>query len=226
MSDYERQRLYTLKQLKILDTSPSEAFDRITRTACRLFDLPVSAVSLTDENRQWFKSRMGTELTEVPRHKSPCSDVSASCELTVIEDFLATDYYRDSPQAELGMRFYAGVPLKTRDGYTLGTLCVLGPEPRTATQEELDGLMDLSAMVMAQIDLRHALGRTDPITLLPNRSQFGEDLEDLAKDLPDRPHHGFLWSLAVWSSWILSPGSWATARSTSSPGKVPGNWKP
>ncbi len=190
MSEYERQRLYTLRQLNILDTPPSEAFDRITRTASRLFGLPVSAVSLTDENRQWFKSRVGTDVAEVPRFRSPCSDVSASCKLEVVEDLLASDFYRTSPQAELGMRFYAGAPLKTRDGYTLGTLCVLGPEPRSASAEELDSLLDLSAMVMAQIDLRHALGRTDPITLLPNRSQFGEDLDDLAKDCPDSPHYG------------------------------------
>ena len=191
MSDYERQRLYTLKQLNILDTPPSEAFDRITRMAARFFDLPLAAVSLTDENRQWFKSRIGTDLTEVPRHRSPCSDVSAQQELVVIEDFLASDFYRASPQAELGMRFYAGAPLKTRDGYTLGTLCVLGPEPRTASRQELDSLLDLSAMVMAQIELGHALGRIDPITLLPNRSQFAEDLEDLARDHPDGQYNAF-----------------------------------
>lgn len=191
MSEYERQRLYTLHQLKILDTAPSEAFDRITRTAGRVFDLPVAAVSLTDENRQWFKSRLGTDVPEVARHKSPCSDVSATSEMVVIEDFLASDFYRNSPQAQLGMRFYAGAPLKTRDGYTLGTLCVLGPKPRTASRQELDCLMDLSAMVMAQIELQHALGRTDPVTLLPNRSQLGDDMEDLARDLPDRTHHAF-----------------------------------
>lgn len=189
MSDYERQRLYTLRQLNILDTAPSEAFDRITRMASKVFGLPVAAVSLTDEDRQWFKSRVGTELTELPRQKSPCSDVSASSDLTVIEDFLATECYRDSPQAKLGMRFYAGAPLTTRDGYTLGTLCVLGPEPRTASRDELDSLLDLSAMVMSQIELQHALGRIDPVTLLPNRNQFSEDFQDLARDHPARQHY-------------------------------------
>lgn len=184
MSDYERQRLQALRQLKLLDTSPSEGFDRITRTARKLFGLPLSAVSLTDEDRQWFKSRMGTEVTEVPRHKSPCSDVSASSEVVVIEDFLASDFYCDSPQAQLGMRFYAGAPLTTRDGYTLGTLCVLGPEPRTASREEIEGLVDLSAMVMAQIELQHALARVDPVTMLPNHRHFADDLEDLSRNQP------------------------------------------
>ncbi|GGY74653.1 sensor domain-containing phosphodiesterase [Marinobacter zhanjiangensis] len=189
MSDYERQRLYTLRQLNLLDTPPSEAFDRITRMASKLFGLPAAAVSLTDEDRQWFKSRVGTELTEVPRYRSPCSDVSASSELTVIEDLLANDCYRNSPQAKLGMRFYAGAPLNTRDGYTLGTLCVLGPEPRAATSDELISLLDLSTMVMAQIELQHALGRIDPVTLLPNRSQFNDDLQDLARERPASRHH-------------------------------------
>lgn len=189
MSEYERQRLYTLKQLKILDTPPSEAFDRITRLASRVFGLPVAAVSLTDNDRQWFKSHVGTEVSEVPRFKSPCSDVSASSEIEVVEDLLARDFYRDSPQAQLGMRFYAGAPLTTRDGYTLGTLCVLGPEPRTASQDELDSLLDLGALVMAQIELEHALGRTDPVTLLPNRSQFGDDLRDIARTQPHTSYH-------------------------------------
>ncbi|WP_148863827.1 sensor domain-containing phosphodiesterase [Marinobacter fonticola] len=189
MSNYEQERLYTLRQLKILDTPPSESFDRITRTAAKLFNLPVSAISLTDENRQWFKSRVGTEFTEVARRKSPCSDISASPEVLVIEDFQANDYYRNAPQAELGMRFYAGAPLTTYDGYTLGTLCVLGPEPRTASKEELAGLVDLSHMVMAQIDLQYALGRVDPITLLPNRIQFTEDLADLAIDYGGETRH-------------------------------------
>jgi hypothetical protein len=72
MSDYERQRLYTLRQLNILDTSASEGFDPITRMAARLFDLPVAAVSLTDKDRQWFKSRVGIDYNEIPRYKSPC----------------------------------------------------------------------------------------------------------------------------------------------------------
>ncbi|BES70146.1 EAL domain-containing protein [Marinobacter nanhaiticus D15-8W] len=189
MSDYERERLFTLRQLRILDTPPSESFDRITRTASKLFNLPLSAVSLSDADRQWFKSRVGTELTEVPRTKSPCSDISATSEVLVIEDFLAKDFYQDCPQAKLGMRFYAGAPLTTHDGYTLGTLCVLGPEPRKASDEELEGLVDLSHMVMAQIELQYALGRVDPNTLLPNRFQLNEDLADLAKDRADETCH-------------------------------------
>ena len=91
----QRQRLYALRQLNILDTPPSERFDRITRMAARVFDLPLAAVSVTDQDRQWSKSRVGTDITKVPRTNSPCSDVWASCELVVIEDFPTSDFYID-----------------------------------------------------------------------------------------------------------------------------------
>ena len=184
MSTYESRRLDTLRKLNILDTTPSEGFDRITRLASKLFGLPLAGVSLTDKDRQWFKSRVGTDICEVPRYRSPCSEVSASSQLLVIQDLLADDFYRESPQAQLGMRFYAGAPLTTREGYTLGTLCVLGTEPRIASQEEIDALIDLSHMVMAQIELQHALKRLDSVTMLPNRTYFADDLEDLKLDRP------------------------------------------
>ncbi|TDT44473.1 EAL domain-containing protein (putative c-di-GMP-specific phosphodiesterase class I) [Halospina denitrificans] len=185
MSLYEEECLRALRQLNLLDTPPSECFDRITRMATQLFDLPVAAVSLTDEDRQWFKSRVGTDMRELPRHKSPCSGVSATSEVLVIEDFLESDCYRDSPQAQLGLRFYAGAPLVTRDGYTLGTMCVLGYEPRSITDNEIRTLQDLSAMVMAQVELQQALGRVDPATALPNSAQVSDDLADLSRDFPD-----------------------------------------
>jgi len=184
MFHYEQQRLHALRQLNLLDTPSSECFDRITRMASQLFDLPVAAVSLTDENRQWFKSRVGTDVRELPRYKSPCSEISATSDVLVIEDLLESDCYRDSSQAQLGLRFYAGAPLLTRDRYTLGTMCVLGYEPRSITYDEIQTLRDLSAMVMAQIELQQALGRIDPATGLPNSAQLHDDLEDLSRDFP------------------------------------------
>ncbi|WP_404398941.1 hypothetical protein [Idiomarina loihiensis] len=76
LHDYERKRLATLRQLNLLDTSPSESFDRITRMASKLFGLPIAAVSLTDKDRQWFKSRVGVEHTEIPRFKACCGEVA------------------------------------------------------------------------------------------------------------------------------------------------------
>lgn len=178
----EEARLDALHQLNLLDTDPSEAFDRITRMAAQLFDLPIAAVSLTDRDRQWFKSRVGVSHWSIPRNKAPCAQVAESSALLVIPDLLADPCYRDSPLARTGVRFYAGAPLVTNDGYALGAMCVLGTEPRQASSSELASLADLGAMVMAQIELQHAFGRVDPVSRMPNRTQFVEDLEDLARD--------------------------------------------
>ncbi|MHB0774896.1 sensor domain-containing phosphodiesterase [Halomonas sp. WWR20] len=185
MHDHEQARLYALRQLNLLDTPPSESFDRITRMASQLFNLPIAAVSLTDKDRQWFKSRVGVEHHEIPRFKACCATVSDSSQVLVVQDLLESSSFSDSYLAESGIRFYAGAPLLTREGYTLGAMCVLGTEPREITEQETAVLKDLAAMVMAQIEMQHAFGRVDSLTGLPNRSQFAEDVEDMARDAPD-----------------------------------------
>ncbi|MBC3940199.1 EAL domain-containing protein [Sphingomonas albertensis] len=185
MRDYQEEaRLDALYQLKLLNTSPTESFDRITRMASQIFGLPVAAVSLTDHDRQWFKSRVGVDHTSIPRDRAPCAQVTASSALLVIEDLHADPYYAESVLGRAGTRFYAGAPLITSDGYGLGALCVLGTEPRQATPRELAALVDLAAMVMAQIELQHAFGHVDPVSGLPTRTQFRDDLIDLARDHP------------------------------------------
>lgn len=184
MNDCESQRLQVLQNLNLLDTPPSEHFDRITRMARQLFNLPIAAVSLTDRNRQWFKSRLGVDHTEIPRHKACCAEVTQTSNVLVVPDLLESETYHDSNLAASGIRFYAGAPLTTRDGYTLGAMCVLGHEPRNLTEAEQSTLNDLAAMVMDQVELQHAVGRVDPNTGLPNLNQFIDDVEDLARDRP------------------------------------------
>lgn len=171
-------------QLGLLDTAPSESFDRITRLAGQLFDLPIAAVSLTDRDRQWFKSRIGIEHWSIPRFRAPCAEVAETTNVLVIADLLDSQGYNDSLLAQQGIRYYAGAPLVTRDGHGLGSLCVLGTEPRETTNAEISALRDMAKMVMAQIELQHAFGRIDPISNLPNRVQLFEDLEDLGRDQP------------------------------------------
>jgi EAL domain-containing protein (putative c-di-GMP-specific phosphodiesterase class I)/GGDEF domain-containing protein len=178
----EATRLDVLRKLNLLDTPPSEAFDRITRMAAQMFRLPIAAVSLTDSNRQWFKSRVGVEHDSIPRFKAPCGQVADESQMLVIDDLHASEYYQDSILAGSGVRFYAGAPLITHDGFCLGAMCVLGTEPRAFGESEQTVLRDLAAMVMQQIELQHALGRIDPVSGLPNRTQFEEDLKDLALD--------------------------------------------
>jgi EAL domain-containing protein (putative c-di-GMP-specific phosphodiesterase class I)/GGDEF domain-containing protein len=194
--NHEEKRLYALRSLNLLDTPPSESFDRITRMASQIFQLPVAAVSLTDTDRQWFKSKVGVDHNTIPRRKAPCAQVAESSELLVIEDFEKDARYCDSLLGVSGIRFYAGAPLTTREGYSLGALCVLGTEPRTVTEAEATALKDLASMVMAQIELQHAFGRIDSISGLPNRVQFGEDLADMARDAPDEERLAVVLDLA------------------------------
>ncbi|KFC68027.1 EAL domain-containing protein [Massilia sp. LC238] len=176
----EASRLEALRQLELLDTAPSEAFDRITRMAAQLFQLPIAAVSLTDSDRQWFKSKVGVAHDAIPRVKAPCAAVADSGRMLEVPDLLDSECFRDSPLADSGIRFYLGAPLVTKTGHCLGAMCVLGTEPRSVSDADRATLADLAAMVMAQIELQHALGRIDPVSGLPNRSQFVSDVRDIS----------------------------------------------
>ena len=180
----EAARLGALRRLNLLDTPSNEAFDRITRMAAELFKVPIAAISLTDTDRQWFKSRVGVDHDQIPRMKAPCGQVADEGEMLVIPDLAADCHYGDSVLAGAGIRFYAGAPLLTHDGYCLGAMCVLGREPRQVSDGEAAALRDLATMAMAQIELQHALGRVDPLSGLPNRLQFIEDFRSLARCRP------------------------------------------
>ncbi|WP_156375682.1 GGDEF and EAL domain-containing protein [Methylobacterium sp. Leaf125] len=185
----EDERLHALKQLRLLDTPPAESFDRITRMASQLFDLPIAAISLTDSDRQWFKSRVGVDHWEIPRDRAPCGEVADTTRAVLIPDLRDHPCYRDSLLAQSGIRFYAGAPLITREGFCLGAMCVLGTEPRQVSEQEQAALKDLDAMVMAQVELQHAFGRVDAVTGLPNRHQLLEDLHDQAAGGDGGPRH-------------------------------------
>jgi EAL domain-containing protein (putative c-di-GMP-specific phosphodiesterase class I) len=194
----EGSRLEALRQLELLDTAPSEAFDRITRMASQLFQLPIAAVSLTDSDRQWFKSKVGVAHDAIPRVKAPCAAVADSGRMLEVPDLLESECFRDSPLADSGIRFYLGAPLVTKTGHCLGAMCVLGTEPRSVSDADRATLADLAAMVMAQIELQHALGRIDPVSGLPNRSQFVSDVRDLGLVTPEgAPQLAALVSLAT-----------------------------
>ena len=193
----EEARLDALYHLNLLDTAPSESFDRIARMAGQIFGLPIAAVSLTDRDRQWFKSRIGIEHWSIPRDKAPCAEVAETAATLLIPDLQASSCYRNSLLAEQGIRFYAGASLTTREGHSLGALCVLGTEPRIATDKEMAALDDLAKMVMTQIELQHAFGRLDPLSGLPNRNQFFDDLADLGRDFPGEQRLAVLVDLAT-----------------------------
>lgn len=181
----EEARLNALRDLNLLDTSPSDSFDRLTRLASKLLDAPVSTISLTDRDRQWFKSKVGVDITEIPREQAPCSYAIDGNEIFVVPDLLADSRFIGSPLAEAGIRFYAGAPLFTRQGYGLGTLCVVDDKVRDFDDEGRQVLRDLAGMVMSQIELQNTIGRSDAMTGVPNQHQMFEDIEDLSRRQPD-----------------------------------------
>ncbi|NJR40234.1 MAG: GAF domain-containing protein [Leptolyngbyaceae cyanobacterium CSU_1_4] len=155
----ETERLAALYRYQVLDTAPEAAFDRITALAARLFDTPVALVSLVDESRAWFKSCVGFSNLEVPREGSPCSMAVLKDVPLIILDTLQDDRFACTPlvQSEPGVRFYAGAPLLTQDGFNLGTLCVVDTQPRDfMSLDQQATLVDLAAMVVDELELRLA----------------------------------------------------------------------
>ncbi len=180
----EAARLNALRDLRLLDTPPSEAFDRLTRLASQLLAAPVSTISLTDADRQWFKSKVGLDISEIPREQACCSYAIQGRGVFVVPDLLEDPRFRESPVARAGIRFYAGAPLVTRAGHALGTICVVDSVPRTLTDAEKRVLLDLAGLVMSQIELQNMIGRVDPTTGAANQYQLFEDLDDLARSQP------------------------------------------
>jgi DNA-binding CsgD family transcriptional regulator/GAF domain-containing protein len=155
----ERERLHAVRRYDILDTPPDGAFDRITALAADYFDVPVSIVSVVDEDRIWFKSRVGVEdLEEVARDPGLCASAILHDDVWVIENAAADPEALANPlvAGEAGFRFYAGAPLKTADGHKLGTLCILDRKPRELNDEQKARLQDLAALVMDELELRIA----------------------------------------------------------------------
>jgi diguanylate cyclase (GGDEF)-like protein len=169
----ESTRIDTLRSLNILDTSPEERFDRLTRLAKRLFGVPIALVSLVDSNRQWFKSCQGLEVSETPRTTSFCGHAILGDEILMISDTTQDERFHDNPlvTGDPAIRFYAGIPLTVPNGSKLGTLCLIDREPRTLSAEELALLQDLGKMAEQELAAVQ-LATMDELTLLTNRRGF------------------------------------------------------
>lgn len=146
----------------MLDTPPDGAFDRITALAARLFDVPISIISIVDHDRIWFKSHHGIDATEIGRDPGLCASAICQVEPWLVNDAAVDVRTIDNPlvAGELGLRFYLGVPLTTSDGFNLGTLNVIDLKPRSVTEAELATLQDLAAVVIDELELRLNVTRT------------------------------------------------------------------
>ena len=169
----ESTRIDTLRSFNILDTSPEERFDRLTRLAKRLFNVPIALVSLVDTDRQWFKSCVGLSVSETPRDISFCGHAILGDDVFMVSDTLTDERFYNNPLVTGGptIRFYAGCPLTVPDGSKLGTLCLIDINPRILDDEERKLLQDLAHMVEQEIAAVQ-MATMDELTMLSNRRGF------------------------------------------------------
>ncbi len=156
LPENEEARLDAVRRYDVLDTPPDGAFDRITAIAARVFDVPISIVSIVDHDRIWFKSHHGIDVDQIDREPGLCASAICHAEPWIVTDASVDVRTIDNPlvAGELGLRFYFAVPLRTRDGYNLGTLNVIDVKPREVTPQEVETLVDLAAIVVDELELR------------------------------------------------------------------------
>jgi GAF domain-containing protein len=155
----EAARLAALNRYAILDSEPEESFDDLVILAAHICRTPIAMLSLVDENRQWFKSKVGVRVEETARDISFCSHAIQQDGLFVVRDALEDARFKENPlvQGEPNIRFYAGAPLVNEDGFALGTLCVVDREPRELNDEQREALAALSRLTLRQMELRKNL---------------------------------------------------------------------
>ncbi len=175
----EADRLAALYELHVLDTAPENDFDDIVKLASTVCGVPMSLVGLIDIDRQWFKAKIGTDLAEIPRDLSFCGHAILGRDVLVVPDTHQDPRFAGNPTVAQhgGVRFYAGAPLITSDGFALGTLSVLDAQPRTLDTEQVQALRALARQVTSQLELRRYA------TALANTTARLQELERRKDDL-------------------------------------------
>ena len=154
--DNEAARLETLRQYEILDTDSEESFNDLTRLAAYICNTPVALISLIDSNRQWFKAKVGVDAKETARDVSFCAHAILQDGPFIVRDALDDERFRSNPLVtkEPHIRFYAGSPLMSPEGFKIGTLCVVDKHPRELNEKQIAVLKILGNQVITQLDLR------------------------------------------------------------------------
>jgi diguanylate cyclase (GGDEF)-like protein len=185
----ERDRLIALDRFDVLETPREETFDRIVRLARSIFRVPMATVSLIDGHRQWHKSFDGLSGNEAPREHTFCNRTIQEQRPLVVTDAATDPRFCDNPfvTGEPGVRFYAGIPLRTQEGHSIGTLCIVDTKPRDFGPTELEILSDLARVAMEGLELR-LVATTDTLTGAMSRRTF-KDEGKRAVALAFRHHH-------------------------------------
>lgn len=155
----EMERLKALKRYNILDTPADGNFDRITSLASKMFNMPITIISLVDHDRIWFKSQYGLDgVEQIDRVPGLCASAILSKEVYLVENAIEDPRCLANPLVcgEFGLRFYAAAPLQTSDGHNLGTLCIIDKNQRYINREQMEMLQDLAAVVVDEMELRLA----------------------------------------------------------------------
>ena len=152
----EAERIKSLQRYEILDTPPDGSFDHITALASKIFNMPIVLITLVDKDRIWFKSRYGMDAIQIDKDDGLCSSAIIGKEIYLVEDASKDPRCLANPlvAGEFGLRFYAAAPLQTKDGYNLGTLCLIDKVQRYINKDQLTMLHDLAQIVMDQMELR------------------------------------------------------------------------
>jgi len=179
----EKKRLAVLWQYEVLDTVPEEVFDDLTELAARICEAPIALMSLVDEERQWFKAKVGTSVNETSRDFSFCAHAIKQLDLFIVPDAAADRRFAKNPLvlSDPKIRFYAGAPLITPDGYALGTLCVIDKVPRNLRPDQKQALRILARHVVSQLELRRR--NRELIAARTESTRYQTELRELQEEL-------------------------------------------
>lgn len=185
----EQQRLAALAELDVLDTARDPGFDRLVRLIMDIFSVEIGLVSFMDAHRQWYKACTGLPVDEMPRRDTFCRYVLDTDECLIVENTMLDPRFASHPSVigPPGIRFYAGVPLRTADGHVIGTICALDNKPRLFSERDLRILEEIAAAAMDRVELLQ-LASTDSLTGGLTRRAFRQDAARLLSEAA-RNHH-------------------------------------
>lgn len=180
----ENKRLNTLNEYNIMDTLPEQAYDDLTKLASIIFNTPIALITLLDDHRQWFKSKVGLEKNETPREQAFCTYAIMNPDhVMIVKDAVNDERFVNNPlvTSDPNIRFYAGAPLVTPSGEALGTICVIDSKPREITQEQIEALKLLSHEIVVQLELRRSIATLEKSVLEQNK--YVEQLQEHQRNL-------------------------------------------